>query len=159
MKVATMYEGWEDDDRSYSRLIGKTLIAGIEKNEEFHAKREVKIRSIYNADEIEIWVLNGDGGRWIKDPYEQDTVFQLDRFHIQQSIKKNIVQSDAQKEISRLFEEDRYEEMFEYICIYVDSVDSNDEADKNSKKARELFEYLKSNKDGLVPWQNRYRKH
>ena len=56
MKVATMYEGWEDDGRSCSRLVGKTIIAGMEKSEEFHAKREGRIRSIYNADEIEIRV-------------------------------------------------------------------------------------------------------
>lgn len=153
MKVATMYEGWEDDGRSCSRLLGKTLIAGMEKSEEFHAKREARIRSIYNADEIEVRILNGDGGSWIKDPYEPDTVFQLDRFHIQQSIKKNIASPDAQKEIGRLFEEGKYDEMFEYILIYADSVESNDEKDKSSKKARELYQYLSNNKKGLVPWQ------
>jgi hypothetical protein len=153
MKVATMYEGWEDDGRSCSRLVGKTLIAGMEKSEEFHSKREARIRSIYNADEIAVRVLNGDGGSWIKDPYEPDTVFQLDRFHIQQSIKKNIAPPDAQKEFGRLFEEGRYDEMFEYIHIYADSVESNDEKDKSSKKARELYEYLSNNREGLVPWQ------
>jgi len=153
MKVATMYEGWEDDGRSCSRLAGKTIIAGMEKSEEFHAKREARIRSIYNADEIEIRVLNGDGGSWIKDPYELDTVFQLDRFHIQQSIKKKIASPEAQKEIGRLFEEGRYDEMFEYISIYADSVESDDEKDNNSRKARELYEYLNNNKEGLVPWQ------
>jgi hypothetical protein len=153
MKVATMYEGWEDDGRSCSRLVGKTIIAGMEKSEEFHAKREGRIRSIYNADEIEIRVLNGDGGSWIKDPYEPETVFQLDRFHIQQSIKKKISSPEAQKEIGRLFEEGRYDEMLEYISIYADSVESDDEKDNNSKKARELYEYLNNNKEGLVPWQ------
>ncbi|MHB8130655.1 MAG: ISLre2 family transposase [Mobilitalea sp.] len=153
MKVATMYEGWKDDGKSCSHLSGKTLIAGMEKCDEFHAKREARIRSIYNADEIEIRVLNGDGGSWIKDPYEPETVFQLDRFHIQQCIKKKIVPQEAQKEINRLFEEGRYDEMFEYINIYADSVESNDEKDKSSKKARELHEYLNNNREGLTPWQ------
>jgi hypothetical protein len=153
MKVATMYEGWENDGRSCSKLAGKILIAGMEKSEEFHAKREARIRSIYNADEIDIRVLNGDGGSWIKDPYEPETVFQLDRFHIQQCIKKKIVPQEIQAEISRLFEESRYEEMFEYISIYADSVENTDERDNSSKKARELYEYLKNNREGLVPWQ------
>jgi hypothetical protein len=153
MKVATIYEGWEDDGGSCSKLVGKKLIAGMEKSEEFHAKREARIRSIYNADEIEIRVLNGDGGSWIKDPYEPETVFQLDRFHIQQSIKKKIASVEAQKEISRRFEDGRYEEMFEYISMYADSVESDDEKDTRSKKARELYEYLNNNKEGLVPWQ------
>jgi hypothetical protein len=153
MKVATIYEGWENDGGSCSKLAGKILIAGMEKSEEFHAKREARIRSIYNADEIDIRVLNGDGGSWIKDPYEPETVFQLDRFHIQQSIKEKIASPEAQKEISRLFGDGRYDEMFEYISIYADSVESDDEKDNNSKKARELYEYLNNNKEGLVPWQ------
>lgn len=153
MKVATMYEGWIDDGRSCSRLSGKTLIAGMEKSDEFHAKREARIRSIYNADEIEVRVLNGDGGGWIKEPYEPDTVFQLDRFHIQQSIKKNIEPPEVQKEINRLFDDGKYDELFEYINIYADSVESNDDRDKRSRKARELNEYLKNNREGLTPWQ------
>lgn len=86
-----MYKGWENDGVRCSRLAGKILITGMEKSDEFHAKREARIRSIYNTDEIEIRVLNGDGGSCIKDPYEPETVFQLDRFHIQQCIKKKIV--------------------------------------------------------------------
>jgi hypothetical protein len=153
MKVATMYEGWKDDEKSCSQLCGKTLIAGMEKCDEFHSKREARIRSIYNADEIEIRVLNGDGGSWIKEPYEPEAVYQLDRFHIQQWIKKKIVPQEVQKEINRLFEEGRYDEMFEYISIYADSVESNDEKDKSSKKAKELYEYLNNNREGLTPWQ------
>ena len=68
-------------------------------------------------------MLNGDGGSWIREPYEPDTVFQLDRFHIHQSIKKNIDTADVQKEINRLFEDGKYDEMFEYISIYADSVE------------------------------------
>jgi hypothetical protein len=153
MKVATMYEGWKDDGKSCSQLSGKTLIAGMEKSDEFHARREARIRSIYNADEIEIRVLNGDGGSWIKEPYEPETVYQLDRFHIQQWIKKKIVPKEVQKEINRLFEDGRYDEMFEYISVYSDSVESDDEKDKSSKRARELHEYLNNNRQGLTPWQ------
>ena len=82
MKVATIYEGWEKTGRFGSRLCGKRVIAGMEKSAGFHEKREAQIRSIYNVDEIEYRILNGDGGSWIKDPYEPETVFQLDRFHI-----------------------------------------------------------------------------
>src|SRR5690554_3949850 len=43
--------------------------------------------------------------------------------------------------------------MFEYISIYADSVESNDKKDKRSQKARELYDYLKNNREGLTPWQ------
>ena len=48
MKVATIYEGWKSD-RTRSSLVGKKVIAGMEKSEEFHKKREAQIRSIYNG--------------------------------------------------------------------------------------------------------------
>lgn len=156
MKVATIYEGWEKDDRTGSRLCGKRVIAGMEKSNEFHEKREAQIRSIYNADEIEYRILNGDGGSWIKDPYEPDTVFQLDRFHIRQEIKRKLSHDkEAAKAVEELFEAEKMDEMLEYIQTYADSVDTDDEKDTRSKKARELYQYLNNNKEGLMPYQKR----
>lgn len=151
MKVATIYEGWEKDG---SRLCGKKIIAGMEKSTEFHAKREAQIRSIYNTDEIEYRILNGDGGGWIKDPYEPETVFQLDRFHIRREIKRKLNQDEAaRKTVEELFHEEKMDEMLEYILIYADSVETDDEKDKRAKKARELYQYLSHNRDGLMPYQ------
>lgn len=155
MKVATIYEGWEKNERR-SRLCGKRVIAGMEKSNEFHEKREAQIRSIYNADEIGYRILNGDGGSWIKDPYEPDTVFQLDRFHIRQEIKRKLnCDMEARKAAEKLFEEEKMDEMLEYIRIYADSVETNDEKDTRAKKARELYQYLNHNKEGLMPYQKR----
>lgn len=156
MKVATVYEGWDKEDRTGSRLCGKKVIAGMEKSSEFHEKREAQIRSIYNADEIEYRILNGDGGSWIKDPYEPDTVFQLDRFHIRQEIKRKLNQDkEASKAVEGLFEAERMDEMLSYIQIYADSVETDDEKDKRAKKAWELYRYLNNNKEGLMPYQKR----
>lgn len=156
MKVATIYEGWEKGDSKASHLCGKKVIAGMEKSSDFHEKREAQIRSIYNADEIEYRILNGDGGSWIKDPYEPDTVFQLDRFHIRQEIKRKLNQDkEAAKAVEELFEAEKMNEMLEYIQIYADSADTGDEKDTRSKKARELYQYLNNNKEGLMPYQKR----
>ena len=156
MKVATIYEGWEKNDRSGSRLCGKRVIAGMEKSNEFHEKREAQIRSIYNADEIEYRILNGDGGSWIKDPYEPDTVFQLDRFHIRREIKRKLnCDKEATKAVEELFEAEKMDEMLEYIRIYADSVETDDERDTRSKKARELYQYLCNNREGLMPYRKR----
>lgn len=156
MKVATIYEGWEKSSRKESRLCGKKVLAGMEKSNEFHEKREAQIRSIYNADEIEYRILNGDGGSWIKDPYESETVFQLDRFHIRREIKRKINEDkEAAKAIEELFDAEKMEEMLEYIQIYADSVETNDEKDKRAKKARELHQYLSNHKEGLMPYQKR----
>jgi hypothetical protein len=155
MKVAVMYEGWKKDGKKNNRLVNKTLLAGMEKSEDFHKKREAQIRKKYNADEIKIRILNGDGGKWIKDPYDSDAIFQLDRFHIYQGIRRNLKDKEAQIAVTELFEQGKIQEMLEYIEIYANSVSSNDKSDKRSKNAMELYEYLNNNKEGLLPYQKR----
>ena len=154
MKVFPMYEGWDEEKEKNNRstLVGKTMLAGMEKSSEFHEKREACIRKKYNADEIQQRILNGDGGSWIKEPYDPDVIFQLDRYHIYQEILRKISDKKAQEEIRKLFDEEKMDEMLEYIRVYATSVESPDEADKKSRKARELYQYLKNNRGGLLPY-------
>ena len=131
------------------------MLAGMEKSEEFHEKREACIRKKYNADEIGQRILNGDEGSWIKESYDPEAIFQLDRYHIYQEILRKIRDKEAQEEIRALFDNEKMEEMLQYIQIYADSVKSPDEKDKTSQKARELYKYLNNNKEGLLPYNKR----
>lgn len=157
MKVFTMYEGWdaEKEKQARSTLVGKTMLAGMEKSSGFQEKREACIRKKYNTDEIGQRILNGDGGSWIKEPYDPETIFQLDRYHIYQEILRKISDKEAQKAIRELFDREKINEMLEYIQIYATSVASPDEKDKWSKKAMELYQYLNNNKEGLLPYNKR----
>ncbi len=155
MKVFTMYEGWEEDSPKRSRLVNKMMLAGMEKSGLFHQKREALIEKIYDADEIGQRILNGDGGSWIKEPYDPETIYQLDRFHINKEIKKKIRDRAAQEQIRELLEKKKVDELLEYILIYANSIESDDEKDKWSKKAKELHQYLQNNKEGLLPYQER----
>ena len=155
MKVFTMYEGWEASSPKRSRLVNKMMLAGMEKSDRFHQKREALIEKIYDADEIGQRILNGDGGSWIKEPYDPETIFQLDRFHIYREIKQKIRDVEAQNQIKELLEEKKVDEMLEYILIYADSIENDDEKDKGSEKARELYRYLWNNREGLLPYQER----
>ena len=152
MKVSVMYEGWEKDGKKNSRLYHKKVLAGMESSDKFHQKREAQICNKYLADEIGQRILNGDGGSWIKDPYEPDTIFQLDRFHIYQEIKRKITDKRAEAIITKHFEKNEMDKMLAFIQTYADSVETNDEKDKTSKKARELYAYLNNNKSGLKPY-------
>ena len=154
MKVFTMYEGWdaEKEKENRSTLVEKTMLAGMEDSNTFHEKREACIRQKYDADEIGQRILNGDGGSWIKEPYDADAIFQLDRYHIHQEILRKIKDKKAQKEIHELFEAEKIEEMLNYIEVYATSVESPDYKDKESKHARELLQYLRNNKHGLLPY-------
>lgn len=155
MKVFTMYEGWDAASKDQSRLVNKQVLAGMEKSVEFHRKREALIEKHYNADEIGQRILNGDGGGWIKEPYDVDTIYQLDRFHIHREIKRKLREKEAQKAVWELFEAERLEEMFEYLRVYADSVASEEEADNRSSNAMKLYEYLWNNREGLLPYQKR----
>ena len=44
-------------------------------------------------------ILNGDGGSWIREIYDPDALFQLDRFHIYKEIKKKIRDTEAREQI------------------------------------------------------------
>ena len=154
MKVFTMYEGWdaEKEKENRSTLLGKTMLAGMEDSNTFHEKREAGIRQKYDADEIGQRILNGDGGSWIKESYDVDAIFQLDRYHTYQEIQRKIQDKKAQKEIRDLLETEKIEEMLNYIEVYATSVERPDEKDKESKHARELLKYLRNNKHGLLPY-------
>ena len=154
MKVFTMYEGWdaEKEKQNRSTLVAKTMLAGMEKSAEFHEKREACIRKKSNADEIGQRILNGDGGGWIKEPYDPETIFQLDRYHVYKEILRKISDKEAQEEIRKLFDAEKPYEMLEYIEVYATSVESPDKKDTKSKKARELYKYLSNNIDGLLPY-------
>ena len=157
MKVCTTYEGWDEQFEKIkrSKLVGKRMLAGMEDSKSFHEKREAMIRDIYDADEIKQRILNGDGGSWIKDEYDPDTIFQLDRFHIHKEIKRLIGDVEAQQRIWELFEQEKIDEMLKYILIYADSVDRDDDKGKAKDNTLKLYSYLINNKDGLLPYDKR----
>lgn len=157
MKVFTMYEGWDaqKEKEGRSTLVGKKMLAGMESSEAFHEKTEAYIRKHYDADEIGQRVLNGDGGSWIRDIYDNDVIFQLDRYHIYQEILRKVKDKKAQGDIRNLLESDKIDEMLKYIKMYADSVASDDEKDKASANAMKLYDYLNNNREGLLPYQKR----
>ena len=157
VKVATTYEGWdaECEKRNRSTLVEKHVIAGIEDSKLFHEKREADIRKRYDADEIGQRIVNGDGGSWIGEPNDPEAVIQLDPFHVHKGIRKLINDKEAVCEIERLLSEKDIDGMLSYIEIYADSVASSDEKDNRARNALKLLQYLKNNREALIPWQER----
>lgn len=157
VKVATTYEGWdgEKEREKRSTLVGKRVLAGIEGSAEFHAKREADIREHYDADEIGLRVVNGDGGSWVGEPNDPDAVTQLDPFHLHREIRRRIADRKAQGEIERLLAEKDVDGALEYVGAYAGSAGTEDEGDKRAENAGKLLKYLENNREGLVPWRER----
>lgn len=82
---------------------------------------------------------------------DKETIFQLDPFHRNRSIRENIAHPKAVKEVMELLAEEKPDEAIEYLKIYRDSL-SNEEEITNAEK---LIKYFTDNIEGLLPYQKR----
>lgn len=152
MKMAAAYDGWEQQAKGRYTLRNKVLVCGFEDSKEFQRKKEGAVAAVFDTDEIVIRILNGDGGGWIKGGLvDADVHFQLDPFHKNREITRK-VKDEAQREtIRRLLSEKRIEDML----VYIKGISELAAEEAEKKKLRELYEYFSSNKEGLIPYQER----
>ena len=149
IKVSTTYEGIRKGRDGRNEVVGKIMTAGFEKAKDFHRIREAMIQTKYNTDEASYRFINGDGAAWVKHPYDLDTIYQLDRFHVFKKIIYCIADQDMRKELKTLYINGKTEELLEKTDAYANSVASNEKEDKREEKARALYSYLLNNKAGI----------
>ena len=120
MKVYTMYKGWDSKKEAEGRsmLVGKKTLARMEGSTEFHRKREAYIEQIYDVDEIGRRVLNGDGGAWIRETYDEDAIFQLDPYHVQKAVIKGLGDAGAREEVRAKLGAGDIDGALDYIRTY-----------------------------------------
>ena len=104
MKAAIAYDGWVEKGLGRYSLDGKVVTAGFHKASDFQKIRESMIASEYNLDEVQIRLLNGDGASWIKKSVDKETIFQLDSFHRNKSIRENLSHKKAIRDVMELLE-------------------------------------------------------
>ena len=135
MKAAIAYDGWAEEGSGRYRLDGKVVTAGFNKASDFQKIREAMIASEYNLDEVQMRFLNGDGASWIKKIRDKRTVFQLDPFHRNKSIRENLSHKEAVCDVMELLEKEQIEEMFEYLTVYKDSLTDDTEIEPGSRRS------------------------
>ena len=152
LKMAAAYDGWELEGKERYALRNKILVCGFEDSKGFQRKKEGAIAAVFNIDEIAMRILNGDGGGWIKGGLmNADVHFQLDPFHKNREITRKVKDDKQRETVRRLLEEKRIEDLLTYIKGISEL--AKEEAEK--KKLSELYEYFKSNREGLIPYQER----
>ncbi len=152
MKAAIAYDGWKAEGCGRYSLDGKVVSAGFEKANVFQNLREAMIAAEYNLDETQLRFLNGDGASWIKKTCDKDTIFQLDPFHRNKSIRENLSSHPkALRDVMELLENAQAEEALGYLQLYRDSLSDEEEIEK----ADALLQYLTANRNGLVPYAER----
>ena len=151
MKASIAYDGWKEKGSGRTELDGKVVTAGFEKGQDFQKKREAMIAAEYDLGETELRIMNGDGASWIKKTVDEETIFQLDPFHRNKSIRENLAYPKAVKEVMDLLSEEKPDEAIEYLKTYRNSL-SNEEEITNAEK---LIKYFTENREGLLPYQER----
>lgn len=154
IKVGIAYDGWKRIGKDRYELSDKVVVAGFSGAEEFHEYREAAIAGKYDLDEVRERILNADGASWIKKGKDKSTCFQLDPFHRNKAVREKIHNARAVKEILELFEEEKTEELFEYLELYKNSLWE----DKEIEEAEELIRYYRNNEEGLRPYQSQVKK-
>ena len=148
LKLATIYEGWYEGNRH--ELINKKVIAGFEDGTSFMKRRLAFVKNIYNYDKIQYKMVNGDGAAWIEpSEVENITYKQLDQFHILKKITGVIKNKKIRRMILDRFSDKDVEKMLDTIITYADSIDNDNQTNKEAENARDLYTYLYNNKDGI----------
>lgn len=155
LKLAVSYTGWtlRPGSKKEYIVVDKTVCASFDKVKHFKKLTEATIAEKYNVDEIQTRILNGDGAKWIKATcQDQDIHFQLDPFHISQAILRSVSDKKDKKELIALFREGKVDEGLEAITKLL--IINNDN-EKAFNKLVTLYDYLVSNRDGLIPYKLR----
>lgn len=151
MKVAMAYSGWEKAGKNRYALRDVVAAAGFSSVAQFKKYKEAMIAQRYDTDEICTRLINADGADWIKSASDPEAIFQLDVFHRNKAIRKNISDKKAVNDIYWYLNKTDVDGLLEYIETYKNSLSDDNEI----KKAEGLLKYFKDNKDGLIPYKER----
>ena len=152
LKVAISYEGWKKVSKERYEVAHKLVCAGFESAAEFRKRKEGMLGSNYNLDEIQMRILNGDGGSWIKKQSEGEEIhYQLDPFHKSRAIIRNVRDKQARATMLTFLKENKYEE----ILMYLSALEKDTEEEKIKKRLKDLYSYFKENQVGLMPYLER----
>lgn len=149
MKVGLAYKGCRNENGKIA-LVGKVSFAGFYNTDDFRDRREAMLRRVYDLDGVQVRVLNSDGAAWIRNACDEDAVYQLDRFHIEQALIRNIGDGRIRGVIRKMLDHKDFENLFEYIEIYRNSLSGKAYEDANN-----FLGYLANNKDGLLSYRDR----
>jgi len=155
LKLGISYEGWKKRNGSKEAYVveNKLVWASFESSKKFKELGDASIAEVYNVDEIETRILNGDGALWIRQSLEEEGVhFQLDPFHRSQAIIRAIPDKKEAHKLIKMLNVGKVEESFEYITNLMIKY-TNDE--NKFKKLEKLYTYFFDNKIGLKPYQLR----
>jgi len=151
MKLSIAYDGAEKKGKKRYCLSSKVACANFENADKFYYRKEGAIDGVYNVDEVQLRVLNGDGASWIKRSIDADTIYQLDPFHRNRAITLAAPDNDVRSTMFQLL----YSEQIDDLLIYIDALANSVDDEKREAALRELYTYFNNNSHGLISYNRR----
>ena len=155
MKVGIAYDGarWDVNKAGEKRRIldNKVAVAGFMPIGEYRRLKEGLIGSVFAKDEIELRVINGDGGAWTQQKQTPCCICVLDEFHRNKKLKECVKDKEFAQTLRSLLYENRIEELLECLEAQINSI--TDEKEIESLKT--LQSYYTENKDALEGYYDR----
>lgn len=155
MKIGIAYDGVlhqkQKDGKIRRELDHKVAYASFESASDFRKHKENVIASVYNTDEIELRVKNGDGANWIQKDKSCDCICVLDKFHRNKKITECVSDKNIAENLRELLLQNRFDDLLNCIEAYINSIE--DEHEK--VKLQELYHYYSENKEALAGYYDR----
>jgi hypothetical protein len=158
MKLSACYEGMRPTGKDKNGkptydMVNPLYMAGFESAEKFYAKKEGQIGSIYNLDEIDVRLSNGDGGSWVQGVAERsgNCHLQLDPFHVKREIRRSGLSKDKQSGVDKLIESGEAGE----ALAYINALKESEQEPEAKIKIEKMLRYFENNKDYLIPIKKR----
>lgn len=153
IKIGIVHEGFEKRYREDFRIKNKQMVATTKDAKYFKRLVDMTIGTTYKESSIERIIINADGAGWCKDIAESPKErYQLDMFHIQKKITEVIQDKEYKELMSGIVKTDKPEYIFNIMHNYKVELEHDKKAEE-LEKVKELEEYLRNNKKGLLRYQ------
>jgi hypothetical protein len=155
MKLSSAYEGVvctgkDKNGKPTYDSVNPVYTAGFESAAEFFWKKEGQIGSVYDLNEIDTRLINGDGGGWVRGFGERSGCehhFQLDPFHVKRALFRSGISEEERGKISELLEQKNTGEALGRLeALYLKETDGD-----RKKRIGKAFGYLNGHRESLVP--------
>ena len=155
MKVGIAYDGakWITYGNGQKRRIldNKVAIAGFIPAVEFRKQKEGLIGSVFQKDEIELRVVNGDGGAWTLPKQEEGRICVLDEFHRNKKIRECVRDPEFAQLLRGLLYKNKIDELLDCLEAQINSVTE----EKEIEGLKTLRSYYTENKAYLRGYYDR----
>ena len=155
MKVGIAYDGvtWTTykSGRKRRKLDKKVALAGFMPIAEYRRQKEGLIASVFDKDEIELRVINGDGGSWTLPKQEEGNICVLDEFHRNKKLKECVRDQEFARTLRSLLFENKIDELLECLEAQINSITDK----KEIEGLKTLLSYYTENKEALKGYYDR----